>query len=174
MEKTIIIAGALLALMMAQTSNAQAPFDCMNSQAHRAFDFWLGDWEVHDPNGVPQGHNQVISVQNGCAIEEHWRSVSGGTGQSINYYHPGQSRWHQLWTDGGASIIDISGSFGDGTMTLEGTIYYLKPGIEQPFRGSWNLLEDGRVRQFFEQKDELGQWKTWFDGYYTRSEAPKE
>lgn len=171
MKHIMIIAAAILALLIAQSSYAQPPFDCMNSEAHRAFDFWLGEWEVHDPNGAPQGHNQITSVQNGCAIEEHWKSVSGGTGQSINYYHPGQSQWHQLWTDGGASIIDISGNVHGDSMILEGTIFYLKPGTEHPFRGSWKLLEDGRVRQFFEQEDSQGNWQTWFEGYYTRSET---
>ncbi len=171
MKSPMTIAAAVLTFLLTQTSNAQPPFDCMNSEAHRAFDFWLGQWEVHDPNGAPQGRNQIVSVQNGCAIEEHWTSVQGGSGQSINYYHPGRSQWHQLWTDGGASIIDISGNLQGKNMMLEGTIFYLKPGIERPFRGSWSPLEDGRVRQFFEQKDAKGQWQTWFDGYYTRNEA---
>ena len=37
----------------------------------------------------------------------------------------------------------------------------------QPFRGTWTPLEDGVVRQHFEQSgDDGATWTTWFDGYY--------
>ena len=42
-------------------------------------------------------------------------------------------------------------------------------GTYEPCRASWTLLDDGRVRQFWEQsKDEGETWYIWFDGYYTR------
>jgi len=158
----------LVSVLSPPTIAQQAPFDCDASSAHRQFDFWIGQWEVSDTEGKPQGHNSIQRIQNGCALEEQWRSVSGGSGESINYYHPAQDRWHQLWVDGGASIIDISGGLKQGSMVLEGTIYYLKSGKEKPFRGSWTPLADGRVRQFFEERDEAGSWQTWFEGFYQR------
>ncbi len=103
-------------------------------------------------------------------MEEKWESVSGGTGQSINYYHPGRDEWHQLWNDGGASIIDIRGGLREGVMRLEGTIYYLDKEVEKDFRGSWTPLEDGRVRHFFEERDENGEWQVWFEGFYSRNQ----
>ena len=37
------------------------------------------------------------------------------------------------------------------------------------FRGTWTLLEDGRVRQFFEQSADQGKsWQAWFEGFYKR------
>ena len=30
------------------------------------------------------------------------------------------------------------------------------------------LLEDGRVRQFFEEARAPDQWQTWFEGFYSR------
>ena len=150
------------------SAQAQAPFDCANSLPHRAFDFWLGKWSVADASGKPQGQNTIRAIQSDCALEEHWISVRGGTGQSINYYHPGRGQWHQLWTDGGASIIDISGGMENGSMVLVGSIYYLAQSIEKEFRGKWTPLEDGRVRQLFEERDDTGEWKTWFEGYYTK------
>ncbi len=101
-----------------------------------------------------QGNNLIESVQRGCALREQWRSVRGGTGESLNYLDPGRNQWRQLWLDAGASIIDISGGLEDGSMVLEGTIEYLNGGKIFPFRGTWTPLEDGRVRQFFQQEDD--------------------
>ncbi len=145
----------------------QKPFDCAGSEPHRQFDFWLGNWEVHDPSGKLQGFNQIRSVQNGCLLTEHWKSVSGGSGESMNYYDPGSGKWRQLWVDGGASIIDISGGMDDGSMVLTGTIQYLVGGRQADFRGRWTPLPDGRVRQFFEERDAEGNWQPWYDLYYS-------
>lgn len=145
----------------------QDPFNCEVSAPHRQFDFWLGQWEVRDAKGALQGNNLIESVQKGCALREQWRSVRGGTGESLNYYDPKSEKWHQLWLDAGASIIDIEGGLAEGSMVLEGAIHYLRGGKTFPFRGTWTLLPDGRVRQFFQQLDEKGQWQTWFEGFYT-------
>ena len=161
---------ALIGTSLSAQAQPRPPFDCSNSPPHRAFDFWLGEWSVADTSGEAQGQNTIRAIQNDCALEEQWTSVRGGTGQSVNYYHPGRGQWHQLWTDGGASIIDIRGGLEEGSMVMVGTIYYLAESIEKEFRGRWTPLEDGRVRQFFEERDETGEWKTWFEGYYTRSQ----
>lgn len=160
----LLLIGLLAPPLLAQ----QPPFDCAGSESHRQFDFWVGDWVVRDSEGILQGQNNIRLIQNGCALQEQWRSVKGGTGESINYYHPGEARWHQLWVDGGASVIDISGGLSEGSMVLEGSIYYLKQGKSRPFRGSWTLLPDGRVRQFFEEQDKAGAWQTWFEGFYEK------
>ncbi|RLQ22320.1 hypothetical protein DWB85_08555 [Seongchinamella sediminis] len=146
----------------------QQGFDCNNSAPHRQFDFWLGEWAVHNGAGELGGHNRITAVQQGCVLEEQWRSVRGGTGQSLNYYDPGGGQWRQLWLDAGASIIDIRGGLEDGSMVLEGSIYYLASGSQKPFRGTWTPLADGRVRQFFQEQDDDGNWQTWFEGFYTR------
>lgn len=158
----------LLCLTWPVIAQPKPPFDCSSSAQHRQFDFWLGKWSVSDPSGKAMGHNEIRRVQNGCALEEQWVSVRGGTGQSVNYYHPGRKQWHQLWTDGGASIIDIHGGLQDGAMVLEGSIYYLGKGVEKDFRGRWTPLADGRVRQLFEERDDKGEWTLWFEGLYTR------
>ncbi len=160
----------LLLLILPMASHGQqTTFDCWASPSHRQFDFWLGEWEVHDGKGKLQGRNSIESVEKGCAIREQWRSVRGGTGQSMNVYQPASGEWRQLWVDAGASIIDISGGLEGETMLLEGEIYYLKRGMSRPFRGQWTPLADGRVRQFFQEKDDNGQWQTWFEGFYSRS-----
>jgi len=157
-------------LWMSIPLEAQTPINCNASPAHRAFDFWLGKWTVRDAAGNVAGSNEIRKVQGGCALEEQWTSARGNTGQSINYYDPGQREWHQVWTDSGMSIIDIRGPALEGDVRLEGTILYLGNGAERGFRGHWSRLEDGRVRQFFEERGDDGSWKTWFEGFYTRED----
>ena len=52
-------------------------------------------------------------------------------------------------------------------MALEGTVTYHAGGAQNPFRATWTPLEDGRVRQFFEEYRE-GEWHVWFEGFYTK------
>ena len=163
---TVLAVSMLSATALAQ----QAPvYDCTSTAGHRDFDFWLGEWSVDNKQGdTHYGNNRISSAEKGCLLVEHWSSARGGTGSSVNYYHPGENKWHQQWNDAGASIITISGGLQDKSMVMQGNIYYLNDKRSAEFRGSWTPLEDGRVRQFFEEKDGEGQWKTWFDGYYTR------
>jgi hypothetical protein len=112
------------------------------------------------------GNNRIRNQEKGCVLSEHWTSASGGTGSSVNYYHPGEGKWHQQWNDAGASIITISGGLKGKAMVMEGEIYYLAAKRTAAFRGSWTPLPDGRVRQFFEEMDKEGVWQVWFDGYY--------
>ena len=162
----------LISALLAPAALAQQPpaYDCTQTEAHRAFDFWLGEWQVSDADGKQYyGSNIIRSEEKGCVLSEHWTSARGSTGSSINYYHPGQGKWHQQWIDAGASIITISGGLQDGAMVLEGEIYYLAGQRTAPFRGSWTPQPDGRIRQFFEEQDAEGKWNVWFDGFYTRS-----
>ncbi len=161
----------LFTLLLANAALAQAPkpIDCETSPERRQFDFWLGEWEVTDEAGEKTlGHNTIGKRENGCYVFEAWRSAGGGTGSSMNYYDPTLGKWHQLWLDGGYSIIKTAGGIVDGAMVMTGTIHYLEAGTTHPFRGTWTPLPDGRVRQFFEQADEEGNWQAWFNGYYRK------
>ena len=136
---------------------------------YRQFDFWLGAWEVRTADGTLAGRNHISAAEQGCVLEERWRGGQGNTGRSYNYYDPVQKIWRQLWVSPGV-IIDISGSLDEGSMRLGGLITYTTAGEQRRFRGTWTPLEDGRVRQFFEeQRDETG-WQPWFEGFYSRSE----
>ena len=58
-------------------------------------------------------------------------------------------------------------------MQLEGTIEYVAQDRIEAFRGTWTLLEDGRIRQHFEEFNLVAQaWQTWFDGYYRLTSSP--
>ncbi len=147
-----------------------ASYSCMEVAEHRQFDFWAGQWRVESADGdTHYGDNLIEISDRGCVLRENWQGASGSSGSSINFYDPSDQSWHQMWVDSGASIIRIKGGLGGDSMVLEGHIFYLADQRRAPFRGSWTPLEDGRVRQWFEEQNSDGEWKTWFDGYYRRS-----
>ena len=167
---TLILFACLLATLPA-LAQKQKPYSCEENSQHRQFDFWVGNWEVTDKAGdTVYGHNSISSREKGCMLLEEWRSTGAFTGSSINFYNPSDSQWYQYWVDNGTSIIQTSGGLKNGSMVMRGKIYYLKSGRTAKFRGKWTPLEDGRVQQFFEEKDSQGKWQTWFDGYYRKVE----
>lgn len=157
---------ALVAAMSVQA------FPCEHDELFSAFDFWVGEWDVHVAGGAFAGSNRIERAQRGCVLIEHWRSATGGTGTSINYPDKTSGQWVQIWNDAGGSQINIRGGMTDDGMLLTGTIHYVANGTTAAFRGLWTPLPDGRVRQFFEQSSDDGEtWTPWFEGFYTRKPA---
>jgi len=154
-----------------ETMNRQA-YPCRYDETFRAFDFWVGDWEVHLANGQYAGANTIESAESGCVLIENWTGASGGTGMSVNYLDKATNEWVQVWNSEGGAQISIRGGLTDAGMLLTGHIHYVGNGTTAPFRGLWTPLPDGRVRQFFEQSNDDGAtWTSWFEGFYTRTHA---
>jgi hypothetical protein len=165
----LVAAGLVSAGALAQQIPTPSP--CISDPHFKDFDFWLGEWEVSDrTTDQIAGTNTISSIEGSCALEERWTSKSGSTGMSINYYNPISGQWRQIWVAAGAYSIDVVGGLNDeGSMVLEGTIFYYRRGISQPFRGTWTPNPDGSVRQYFQQADpESGEWSVWFDGLYVK------
>ncbi len=147
-------------------------FPCEHDARFKEFDFWVGNWEVHIGNGTFAGRNTIESEQRGCVLIENWSSATGGSGMSINYLDETTGEWVQVWNDSSGSQINIRGGLTDDGMLLEGTIHYVASDQTAPFRGLWTPLDDGRVRQYFEQGNADGtEWSPWFEGFYTRVDA---
>ena len=141
----------------------------MDEPEFRQFDFWVGEWDVHNnANGNLAGRNRIESRENGCVLVENWTSSSGGTGMSMNYYDSVTEKWRQVWIASNYSI-DVEGGLNqEGAMLLEGQLHNYQSGLSFDFRGTWTPDEDGTVRQFFEQKNpQTGAWGVWFDGRYS-------
>jgi len=155
----LAVAGPLLA--------AQAPSSAgCAGVAYRAFDFWLGNWEVFLADGRRAGANRIEASDDGCFIREQWTGAGGSEGFSMNFYEPQADRWRQIWVSRD-SIIEISGNLHEGSMVLDGDIRDRTSGEVLPFRGRWTPLEDGRVRQYFEERRE-DKWHPWFEGFYLK------
>ena len=149
---------------------SEAAYPCEHQDEFRDFDFWVGEWNVHDGSGQLAGHNVIESSQHGCVLIENWTSATGGTGMSMNWLDHDKGEWVQVWIDSSGGQIDIRGGLTDEGMRLTGKIHYTGSDTTAPFRGLWTPLPDGRVRQFFEQSNDGGEtWQPWFEGFYSRA-----
>jgi len=153
---------------LVSSMSAQA-YPCQDRPEFKAFDFWIGEWDVALANGTPAGTNSVKSAERGCVIIENWTSTTGGTGMSVNYLDKATDQWAQVWNAEGGSQINVRGGLTGEGMRLVGHIHYVGNDTTAPFRALFTLLPDGRVRQFFEQSNDDGEtWVPWFEGFYTR------
>ena len=101
---------------------------------------------------------------------ERWNGATGGTGTSMNFFDAAAEEWVQVWASPTLQL-EIRGGLEDGAMRLVGSVFYFQNAQQFPFRGTWTPLEDGIVRQHFEQSGDGGEtWTTWFDGYYHPSD----
>lgn len=163
-----VIAAAIFATYPAAAQNTQAPPPPSCEEApYTDFAFWLGEWDVYNPQGQLAGTNSVTAHENGCLMIEDWTGAGGGTGQSYNFYDPGLKQWRQVWVAQGAVIDYAGGLDAEGRMVLTGTIAYRASGQTADFRGIWTANPDGSVLQEFEQYDaEAEEWTGWFTGLY--------
>ncbi|MCJ7556239.1 MAG: hypothetical protein MUP90_04905 [Gammaproteobacteria bacterium] len=145
------------------------PMPCETDARHAEFDFWVGQWDVFLADGSKAGSNTISKTESGCLLVEHWTGARGSTGTSMNYFDTVVAQWVQVWVSGDRTIIDIRGGLHEGSMLLVGSIKDEANPAGAAFRGTWTLLEDGRVRQFFEQSTDVGAtWTPWFEGFYVR------
>jgi hypothetical protein len=74
---------------------------CVYAPESRQFDFWIGDWEVHDntQNQVVVGSSHVERILNQCVIFENWTGAFGGAGKSLNAWNPSSAAGSRTgWT----------------------------------------------------------------------------
>jgi hypothetical protein len=162
---SLLLAGLFLFAVPA-TSQESAGKAC-GSPEHRAFDFWLGEWDVLTPQGQKAGTNRIERILNGCALLENWTSVRGGSGTSLNFFNSSTRRWEQLWVDDGGGVIQYEGEFKDGAMRFDKGEHVRRDGSRVRSRMTLTALEGGRVRQLIEQSSDDGKtWTLWFDGTY--------
>ncbi len=163
-----IVALVAVALAAAVPANAQPARGCSGAPYHQ-FDFWAGDWIVHNRSDAKlEGTNVVTHELGGCVLQEHWIGASGDRGTSFNLYDATLRRWHQTWVDNSGSLLILNGSFRDGSMTLSGSTVGRK-GRTLLHRIIWTRLPDKTVRQHWVSSRDGG--KTWtdvFDGIYSR------
>ena len=161
-------AALLLLIAWVHPLHAQTPPPSPCAAAEfRQFDFWIGEWAV-TVGGKPAGTNRIESIARGCGLQENWTPAGGsGSGVSLNGYSPQDGKWHQVWL-GGGPLMHLTGGLRDGRMILEGrTAGRDKTTTLQ--RITWSPLDDGRVRQLWEQSTDAGKtWTVAFDGMYAR------
>ena len=158
----------LLAAVLS-SANVMAAAPCARPE-YRAFDFWLGDWQVHRPDGKLAGHNRITREYDGCVIHEHYTTEHGYSGESLNIYDAARKVWHQTWVDNSGSLLMLEGGMHAGAMVLQGQTVG-QDGKLAKQRITWTPNADGSVRQLWEATNANGEWTTSFDGRYTKNGA---
>lgn len=162
------IAKYLLILVFAVFSGADvmaAP--ACEAAEYRAFDFWLGEWQVRTPDGKLAGVNRITREYDGCVLHERYQTVHGYSGESLNIYDAGRKVWHQTWVDSSGTLLLLEGGLRTGNMILEGQTVGTDTLVTK-HRITWTPNANGSVRQLWESTDAKGEWGIAFDGMYTR------
>jgi hypothetical protein len=150
---------------------AAAPSACA-SDAHRAFDFWVGDWEVF-PSGKDRlvARSKIERLYDGCAIRENWMPLKGAGGGSLNSYDPQTGRWFQYWVDGQGGQVQFVGGAVAGKIVLTGFWRNANgAGKHALTRMTYTAIDKDTVRQHGEGSTDEGlTWTTSFDFLYRRA-----
>lgn len=173
-----LAAAALIwpAAAKAQTPPPPPPPACTSAD-HRAFDFWVGEWDVF-PNGSDRqvATSSIEAMFGGCAIRETWKPQSGGGGGSFSLYDRERRQWRQAWVDSSGTRVDFDGGVADGKMVLTGLWpNVVGQGQDALIRMTYSRAEDGSVRQHGEQSTDHGlTWTTSFDFIYKQRKSGEE
>ena len=141
---------------------------CKYSEDAKQFNFWVGEWDVYNPQGRHDGTSVIQSIANGCGVLENWADNFGGTGKSINFYDPNDGKWYQFWIGANGVPGRWSGVYRDGAIRYE-TETVDKTGKKTLGRLTFFNIDANTVRQFAESSIDGGKtWSTNYDYKYIR------
>jgi hypothetical protein len=147
---------------------------CMGDSTARAFDFWVGEWDVY-VNGTTQaaGRSRIDRVSGGCAILENWAGntsffAAPSDGKSLNFVDPATQKWRQVWMGSGGGLTTYEdGEYRDGALRF----VYDNQTPRGRVKGRFMFFNLGpnRVRQLQESTPDEGKtWQTVYDFIYIR------
>jgi tetratricopeptide (TPR) repeat protein len=142
---------------------------CVSRTESHQFDFWIGEWDVTNPQGQPAGRSSVQQILSQCVVFENWTDGQGGQGKSFNAYNTDLRMWQQFWTDQYGRVTE----YRESERTTERGLRFLAHQLlrERPslIRMTFTPLDKKTVHQYGETSADSG--KTWtpsFDLYYHR------
>ena len=162
----MVVIAAAVASSLAMPSRVAAAVACESSE-HRQFDFWLGEWNVHAPNGQLAGANSIKTEYGGCVLHERYTTSRGFSGESLNVYDSARKVWHQTWVDNSGTLLLIEGGMRGESMVLEGETTGADGQVTK-HRITYTPNGKGGLRQHWESSGADGKWTTTFDGAYSR------
>jgi ketosteroid isomerase-like protein len=174
--RSIFVAVAAAFTLLCAPAWAQAPPStppCQSAPAYRQFDFWIGEWDVHNAQGRPVGESSIQLILGGCVILENWTGRDGFTGKSFNSYNRNTKKWEQVWVDVSGAFRKFAGEFKDGEL------HYVAHDFDRAgrpilIRMIFQKQGDDRVRQRSEFSADAGAtWQPRYDFVYTRRAAAR-
>lgn len=141
---------------------------CLTRKESRMFDFWVGEWDVKNPQGQPAGRSSVQLLLEGCTLLENWTDMQGGGGKSLNSYNTDTKQWQQFWTDQYGRVTEYRESeWIDGSLRFSAK--QIMPQGPALLHMTFTPINPDLVRQFGEMSTDGGKtWVTTFDLYYHR------
>lgn len=156
----------LLVIFLPATSvflSAQLPKSDCTAAEHHQFDFWVGDWNVFEADGVTKAARvRVERALDGCALRELYEDGTGMKGESLSAYDALRKVWHQTWMTNRGQLLMIEGKMQGDAMVLSGT-YRDANGKQLQARGTWKRVPDGVRETAVTSTDGGKTWKPWFD-----------
>jgi len=190
MKRCPVIVVLLAVLPMTALGQAvpSDPSPCASAEA-RAFDFWIGDWEIEARDRPPGAEHwtknetwfrtRVRSDLSGCVvIEESIDKVGADTlvvGLSMTSYNVHLGRYQQMWIDRQGNTLEYVGGREGERMVL-----YLEPTASSgeplvPFQKTTQLrmvfdeiTEDRLVWRYQYSTDEGNTWTSTNEAVYRR------
>jgi hypothetical protein len=157
-----LAASLFVALAFVDGAHAQQSALTCETPEHRAFDFWLGDWEAYlTGTDTLVGRAQIRAEDRGCVITEYWALANGArTGRSLNIYDRATGRWEQFWTDSAGDRTHYIGAVRAGgiQMIADDDVRPNGPTVRD-LRITFSKLENDDVRQLGEASTDNG--ATW-------------
>lgn len=141
---------------------------CKASPEFRQFDFWIGEWEAKNPQGLTGGTSSIQLILGTCIIFENWTGTGGTNGKSFNIYDTKDKKWHQSWVDDKGTFAHYVGGIENGSMVLVASTVGAS-GQKGLAKMTFTKMPDGSVRQHGENSGDGGKtWTTSFDFMYVR------
>lgn len=171
MRSMLAALSALFLLAPTALAQAQAQRPTCSAAAHRALDFWIGEWDAYraDSNALA-GRSSIRREDHGCVITEHW--VSAGqpySGRSLNIYDRTSGRWEQYWVDSaGARTLFIGGPIEHGMQLTTAAPVPVQGNVERYSRVTLTARPDGTVLQRGEISTDRAEWTTTYAFIYRR------
>lgn len=154
MIKTIVTSLLLIfTLSISAQQSKKAPCD---TDKHKEFDFWSGNWDVYNAKNKLIGSNRILKMHSGCVMQENWESKVGPSrGTSYNYVDLKNNTWNQVWVDNAGFSLLLKGNLIDGKMVLKSD---LVKGIQGDYynRVTWTPNNDGSVTQVWDYLNKKG------------------
>ncbi|MBK9164580.1 MAG: tetratricopeptide repeat protein [Acidobacteria bacterium] len=144
---------------------------CNGSPEFRQFDFWIGEWDAKNAQGLTVGSSSIELILSNCVIFENWNTPVN-SGKSFNVFNRNDKKWYQTWVDDKGNINHYTGTLIDGKMVMIGESPNVTP--RTLLRMTFSKLPDGGVRQLGESSTDDG--KTWtqrYDFTYVRKPGKK-
>ena len=167
----------------AETAGAVAPSatpaPSCDDAAHRALDFWLGDWDVairsrSSPESTEWtaslGTNRVRAILGRCAVQETFHAdgpPAPWNGTSLSTYDPAEKAWRQTWVDDSGAYLAFRGGVEGDTFVLYGEPRAVG-GRPRQMRMVFGGISAGALLWTWEAKVDALPWATVMEIRYTR------